>query len=535
MSSLNKQHKIYDVIVIGGGHNGLIAAGYLAKAGRTVLLLEKRKVVGGAAITEEFYSGFKFSSLAGGSGHLAPDVVADLNLSQYGFQILPTDPLILSLLPGGNHLTIWHDVNRTIQEISKFSQADAEAYPNFIQWMRKISRIVAEMNNIIPPDLPEVGLNNLKDLYGFVNPVRGLGWKHIAQLVRILPMSISDLLDEWFQSDIVKGAIAASAIIYSSLGPQEINSTAYTFLHNWSISNTDLFRSSGQVKGGMGTLTQALAMAAKSLGADIRTNAEVIRINIQDEKAVGVTLANGDLISAKVVISATDARTTFLNLVDPYYLDPKFIRHVNNIKYQGTMARVHFALDTLPKFSGLNERTEQLLSGHIQIAPTVTYIQKAYDPIKYGSYSKQPYLDIQIPTLSDSSLAPEGNHTMSVTVKYMPYKLSEGHWDELRETIGQLVINTLSEYAPDFDRSIRHYKVITPLDMEQVYNLPEGNPSHGEMTMNQFMWMRPIPGYAQYSAPIDGLYLCSAATHPGGGVTGIGGRNASRQILKNLK
>jgi phytoene dehydrogenase-like protein len=537
MSAQNKQPKKYDVIVVGGGHNGLVAAGYLAKAGRTVVVLEKRKIIGGAAITEEFFPSFKFSSLADGAGSLSPEVIADLNLSQHGFQILPTDPLILSLLPDGKHLTLWHDVNRTIQEISKFSPADSEAYPKFIQWMRKISRIVAEMNKITPPDLPEVELNNLKESFNFVGPVRGLGWKHIAQVVRILPMSIADLLSEWFQSDIVKGAIAASAIIYSSFGPQEINSTAYTFLYNWSVSNTDLFRSSGQVKGGMGTLTQALANSAISLGVDILTNTEVERINIQDGKATGVTLANGSQISAEIIISAADARTTFLKLVDPYYLDPKFIGHVNKTKYQGTIARVHFALDRLPIFAGLslNGGSEQRLNGHVQIAPTTTYIQKAYDPIKYGSYSKQPYLDIQIPTIIDSSLAPEDKHTMSVTAKYMPYKLSESHWDELRETIGLLVINTLSEYAPDFDQCIKHYKVITPLDMEQKYNLPEGNPTHGEMTLNQFMWMRPIPGYAQYSAPVDGLYLCSAATHPGGGVTGIAGRNASRRILKNLK
>jgi phytoene dehydrogenase-like protein len=533
MSSQNEQQKKYDVIVIGGGHNGLVVAGYLAKAGRKVLLLERWVKVGGAAITEEFFPGFNFSTLADGAGHLASDVVADLNLSQHGYQILPTDAIILSLLPDGNHLTIWNDINRTIQEISKFSQADAEAYPKFIQWMRKISRIVAEMNNITPLGLPEIGINNFRELFRFVNPVLGLGWKHLAQVVRILPMSASDLLSEWFQSEVVKGAIAVSAIAYSSLGPKEINSTAYTFLYNWSISNTDLFRSGSQVKGGMGTLTQALAKSAKYLGADILTNTEVEKINIVDGIATGVTLANGDQISAKVVVSATDARTTFLKLVDPYFLDSKFIRHVNNIKYQGTMARVHFALDRLPKFSGLNGKSEQLLSSRIQIAHTVNYIQKAFDPIKYGSYSKRPYLDIQIPTLTDSSLAPEDKHTMSVTVKYMPFNLREGHWDELRGTIGQIVIDTISEYAPDFPECILQYKVITPLEMERVYNLPEGSPTHGEMTLTQFMWMRPVPGYAQYRTPVDGLYLCSAATHPGGGVTGIGGRNASRQILKD--
>jgi phytoene dehydrogenase-like protein len=534
MASQNKAQKKYDVIVIGGGHNGLVAAGYLSKAGRKVLVLEKRKIIGGAAVTEEFFSGFKFSSLADGAGQLSPDVIADLNLSLHSLQITPSDPLILSLQPGGNHLTIWHDVNHTAQEIAKFSQADAEAYPKFIQWMQKISRIVAEMNKITPPDLPEIGFTDLKEFIGFVNPVLGLGRKHLAQIVRILPMSVADLLSEWFQSEIVRGAIAASAITYSSLGPQEINSTAYTFLHNWSVSNTDLFRSSGQVKGGMGTLTRALSKSATELGADIETNTEVIRINIKDDKVRGVTLANGDHISAEVVISAADARTTYLKLLDPYYLDSKIIKNINNIKYNGAMVRVHFALDALPIFSGLEEQ-EQLLSGHIQISPTTTYLQKAYDPVKYGSYSKQPYLDFQIPSLTDSSVAPVGKHTMSVTVKYMPYKLSEGHWDELRETIGELVISTISEYAHDFGQCIQQSKVITPLDMEQVYNLPEGHPAHGEMALNQFMWMRPIPGYAQYRAPFDGLYLCSAATHPGGGVTGIGGRNASRQVLNDLR
>lgn len=535
MSAQNEHPNKYDVIVVGGGHNGLVAAGYLAKAGRSVLVLEKRELVGGAAVTEEFYPGFKFSSLADGAGHLPSEVVTDLNLSQHGFQILPTDPLILSLLPDGNHLAIWHDVNRTIQEITKFSSVDAHAYPKFIEWMYKISRIVAEMNRMTPPDLPEVGLSDLKGLFSFISPVRGLGWKHIIQVVRILPMSIADLLNEWFQSDIVKGAIAASAVNNISSGPQESNGTAYNFLYSWSGSNTGLFRSSGQVKGGMGALTQALAKSAINLGADILTNTEVIRINIQDGKATGVTLANGEQILAKTVISAADMRTTFLKLVDPYYLEPKFVRNVNYLKYHGTMARVHFALGRLPIFWGLNGGSEQLIKGHVQIAPTVTYIQQAYDPVKYGAYSKQPYLDIQIPTLTDSSIAPEGKHIMSVTVKYLPYKLSQGNWDELRDTIAKLVINILSDYAPDFGQCVQNYNVITPLDLEKVYNLPEGNPVHGEMTLNQFMWMRPIPGYAQYRAPIDGLYLCSAATHPGGGVTGINGRNASRQILRDLK
>jgi len=247
-----------------------------------------------------------------------------------------------------------------------------------------------------------------------------------------------------------------------------------------------------------------------------------------------VTLSNGDQIVARIVISAADTRTTFTKLVDPYYLDTKFSKHVSNIQYNGTMARVHFALNSLPEFSRLNGSAE-LLSGHIQISPSITYLQKAYDPTKYGEFSNQPYLDIQIPTLTDPSLAPEGQHILSATVKYMPYKLKTGHWDELRETVAQIVSDAISTYAPNFGQCIQATKVITPLDMERTYQLPEGHPAHGEMTLNQFMWMRPIPGYAQYNSPIAGLYLCSAATHPGAGVTGLGGRNTARQILKDLK
>jgi len=522
----------FDVIVVGGGHNGLVAAGYLAKAGRKVLVVEKRQVVGGAAVTEEFFPGFKFSSLADGSGSLSPKVASDLKLTEHGLQILPADPLIVSLLDDGKNLTLWHDTDRTVQEIARFSASDARAYPKFVERMGKISRMVAEMNHLVPPDVPDLGFSDLTEFKGFISPVRSLGWRHIAQVVRLLPMSVADLLNEWFESENVVGAIAASAILNTSYGPQEINSTAYAFLQNWSLSNNGLFRSSGQIKGGMGALTQALATAAQSMGASIKTDTEVAKIDFQDGKVTGVTLANGDRYPAKTIISAADMRTTFLKLIDPYYLEAKFIERVRNIKYRGTMARMHFALDRLPTFSGI-DGDSQLLSGHVLIAPTVEYLQKASDAAKYGNHSTQPYLDIQIPTLTDSSLAPAGKHILSATVKYMPYTLRDGNWEELRETTGGLVVDTLSAYAPDFKQCILHEKLMTPLEIEQNYTLPEGSSVHGDMALNQFMWMRPIPGYAQYRGPLDGLYMCSAATHPGGGVTGINGKNAAHQVLSD--
>jgi phytoene dehydrogenase-like protein len=532
MANSNKLRNEYDAIVIGGGPNGLVASAYLAKAGRKVLLLEKREMVGGIAVTEEFFPGYKFSSLASGAGHLSPAVVADLNLARNGLQILPADPLIFSPQPDGDHITIWHDIDRTAQEIARFSAADAEIYPSFIKMMTKFSHVIAGLRNITPPDLPDAGLSDMRELLKIAGPVRSLGRKNISQVLRVMAMPISDLLNEWFESEIVKGAIAVSAINNSSWGPQEAG-TAYTFLHAWAGSNNGLFRSGGQVKGGMGSLTQAIAKAARGFGVEILTNTEVAKIIMQDGNATGVVLTNGDQISVKAIASAVDLRTTFLKLLDPYYLEQVFVKHVQNIKYRGTLARVHFALDQLPKFMSLNGDAHQLLSGHIQIAPSMKYIQDAFDPVKYGRYSERPVLDIQIPTLTDSSLAPEGKQIMSVTVKYMPYHLEQGNWNGLRDMLGELVTKTVAEYAPDFPKSVQQSRIITPLDMETAYSLPEGNLVHGEMTLDQFLWMRPVPGYCQYRSPLAGLYLCSSATHPGGGVTGINGRNAAREILKD--
>jgi phytoene dehydrogenase-like protein len=521
-----------DVIVVGGGVNGLVTAAYLAKAGRKTLLLEKKGILGGIAVTEEFFPGHRFSSLVDGAGYLSPAVASDLKLSQHGLEIIPVDPIVYSLQPDGRHLMISQDVSATSKEIAKFSEVDATAYPLFVETLGKISTVIEGFMHLTPPDLPELGLKDLIDLLPLLKPVRKIGRKDFAQVLRIMPMPVADLLDEWFESDAVKGAIAASALINSSWGPQEAG-TGYAFLYNWAGSNNSLFRSSGNIVGGMGALSGALANAAKAFGVEIRTNSLVEKVIFENDTASGVELANGDRYAARIIVSAANMNTTFLKLLNPYYLDQRFVKHLKNIKYRGMSARVHFVLEELPSFKGLNGDVQNLLSGHIQISPTMTYLQKAFDPVKYGRCSEIPYLDIFIPTVTDPSLSSDDSHLMSVTVKYVPYHLREGDWESLRDDLAKLVISQIEEYAPGFEKLIKHQKAITPLDLERDYDLPEGNYVHGEMTLDQFMWMRPAPGYGQYRSPIKNLYLCGAATHPGGGVTGINGKNASREILKD--
>ncbi len=365
-------------------------------------------------------------------------------------------------------------------------------------------------------------------------PVRALGRKHVNDLLRVLPMPVADLLDEWFESDILKGAIAANGVRDITWGPKEAG-TAYALLYNWALSDPGPFRSAGVVVGGIGAMSEALAASARSFGAEIRTAAAVERIATEEGRAVGVKLVGEGTLLAPVIVSNADPRTTFLELLDPYALGAKLIRHVRNIKYRGSAARVLLALGEVPEFTALTPQDAgtALLRGPIQIAPTLTYLQRAYDCVKYGEFSPHPYLDVMIPTLLDPSLAPSGQHVMSITAKYAPYHLRHGDWNTRREAFGDVVVDTLCEYAPKVRDAIRHRRVLTPPDLEAAYGLPEGNPSHGEMTLDQFFHMRPIPGYARYRAPVPGLYLCGAGCHPGGGVTGIPGYNAARAILSD--
>jgi len=521
---MNSKH---DVIVIGAGPNGLVAATYLARAGRQVLVLEQRERIGGVAVTEELVPGFHFSACSDAlASYLAPEVASDLGMAGRGLEIVAADPLVAAPQPDGTCLNIWRDSARTATEIEAFSPADAARYPEFVEYMTGLARLVHGLMRITPPDLPDATGSDLMSILGVAKPLRKVGRKQLTEFARVLPMTAADLLAEWFESPQLKGAIAANGVRSMTWGPQEAG-TAYLLLHRWASSPEGFLRSGGVVKGGIGKLTEALADAARSAGCEIRTGTEVATVTLDSGRATGITLADGGAESAEIVVSSADPRSTFFNLVDPAELPASFVQLARHIKYRGSASRVHLALSAAPSFRGADSGA----AGHVQIAPSMRYLQEAYDPIKYGDMAERPYLDVSIPSLVDPSLAPAGQHTLSATVQYTPYQI-DGGWEESnRSRLLKNVMTTLEEYAPGISETVVDSVVFTPADLESRYGLPEGNLHHGDMTLDQIVYMRPIAGYARYATPIENLYLCGAGSHPGGCLTGLPGHNAARQIL----
>ena len=530
----NDMTNAYDAIIVGAGHNGLTTAAYLAKAGLKVLVLERRPVVGGAVVTEEGFPGFKVDTCSHG-GQLRPDIGRDLGLAQHGLEIVSAHPTLFAPQPDGRQLLLSQGIAQTVESIERFSRADAKQWPAFVALLSKVAALLNEAYALTPPRVPAITPAEMPALAQLGLKLRGLGRKDMMEAVRMLPMSVAELLDEWFESDALKGAIGAFGVHGVMQGPMS-GGTAFVLLHHWAI-NGGLFRPT--VRGGMGQIANALANAAKAWGAEIRTGAEVAQIMVQDGKAIGVALASGEEINGRLVISNADPRRTFVGghkeppLLDSMELDPSFVRAVQNIRMRGACAKVNLALNGLPQFAGAHDHSP--LHGTIVISPSLKYLERAYDAAKYGSYSPKPYLEIALPSVNDPSLAPEGRHVISIFAQYAPYHLKEGTWAERREALGDLVIETLSEYAPNLQSLITNYQVLTPLDLEEQYGLTEGNIHHGEMMLDQILFMRPVPGWAQYHTPIENLYLCGAGTHPGGGVSGASGRNAARQILKDTK
>jgi phytoene dehydrogenase-like protein len=521
----------YDAIVIGAGHNGLVAAAYLARAGRSVLVLERRDVVGGAAATEEVFPGFRVDTGAHRIGGLSARVVDDLGLARHGLELLDADPTVFVPVLEGAPLTLWRDARRTSQAIREVSAADADAWVPFTELIGKAAGFLQAAWTTTPPDVTGTDVGDLISSAMLGLKLRRLGKKDMVEVMRILPMSVYELLGDWFESDVVKGAVAAAAVAGLAQGPMGAG-TVYTLLHHHVGAEPGVIRPMRRVRGGIGRLSEALVAACTGAGAEVRTGAAVERIVVEGGRAVGA-LVDGAEISAKRVVSSADPRRTFFELMEPSELGPDFARQVGNIRYRGVCSKAHFALGGLPDFTCLPGSGPHL-NGAISISPSLEYVERAFDAAKYGRTSERPCLEVSIPSLADATVAPAGKHLMSVVLQYAPYHLRQGAWDEAaRARLGDLVVETLAEYAPGLDSLIEARHVMTPLDMERTFGLTEGNVHHGEMTLDQLLFMRPVPGASRYRAPVAGLYLCGAGTHPGGGVTGVPGFNAAREILRD--
>ena len=518
----------YDAIIVGGGHNGLTAAAYLARAGRRVLVLERRHLLGGATVTEEIYPGFKYSVCSYVVSLLRPEIVRELDLSRHGLQILPLESTFTPL-PDGDYLLRGPDHDSTRREIYRHSPRDADAYDEFGQMMFQMAKAVKPILGMVPPDPTSLAPRDLLALGRLGSFVRGLPEEHFYALAKLMTMSAADLLDEWFESEALKATMSASGIIGTFLGPRSPG-TAYVLLHHYMGEIDGAFRAWGFARGGTGAIALAIAGAARHHGAEIRTEAPVARVLVRDGRAAGVALESGKEIAAPVVLSGVDPRRTFLGLVDPALLPEPFVEAIRRYRTRGSSAKVNLALDALPEFTSL-PGMGQHLRGAISISPSVDYLERAYDDAKYGHFSRQPYMDIVIPSTIDPSMAPPGKHVMSIFVQYAPYELAGGWNETQRDALGDTVIDTLAEYAPNIRDVILHRQVVTPWDLEQTFGLTEGNIFHGELALHQLFFLRPVPGWAGYRTPIGGLFLCGSGAHPGGGITGAPGRLAALEVL----
>ena len=523
------------VVLIGGGHNALVAAFYLAKGGFKPLVLERREMVGGGAITEEFYPGFRASTLAHTVGPLRADIVRDMQLQRFSCEILSPDLRVFAPTPEGQALFFYNGAAKTAEGIAHFSEKDAAKYAKFAEALESVAEVLAQIASMTPPAIDKPSPEDFWNLFKTGRGVRQLGKEGIFNLFRWAPMAVADFAAEFFETELVRAVIAARGIFGNALGPWSAGSTAVLLLR--AAADAHPVGSASFPRGGLGSLTRVLAESAKGAGAEIRTDAEVERIRVKDGAVTGIVLKDGEEIAVEAVVSGVNPKHTFFQLIDPSQLDPVFSNRIKNFRAKGNVAKVNLALGGLPSFSALetNERALGALSGRIHIGPDIDYLERAFDDSKYGELSRAPYLDVTIPTILDPALAPDGKHVLSAYVQFAPYKLKEGNWDSHRRELGLRVINTLGVYAPNLSSLVEGMQIITPSDLETCYGFTGGHIFHGELALDQLFTMRPILDWARYKTPIKGLFLCGSGTHPGNGLTGASGANAAREIIRELR
>jgi phytoene dehydrogenase-like protein len=526
------------VVLIGGGHNALITAFYLAKGGFKPVVLERREIVGGGAVTEEFHPGFRASTLSHTLGPLRADVAKDLRLEKFGLQILHPDPRVFAPAPDGRALLFYNDAAKTAGAISRVSAKDGTRYTEFAEALEELSGVFNQVASVTPPSIDKPSAEDLWNLLKLGRGVRGLGKTGIFDLLRWGPMAVADFVAEFFETELIRAVIAARGIFGCALGPWSAGSTAVLLLR--AAADANPVGSAAFPRGGLGEFTRALGEAAKSAGAEIRTNAEVGQIRTKAGAVSGVVLSDGEEIACQAVVSSVDPKRTFFGLLDPANLDPVFAGRMKNFRMKGNVAKVHLALGDLPSFPSLANAVgpdglRQALSGRIHIGHEVDYLEKAFDASKYGEISSAPYLDVTIPTLLDPSVAPEGKHVLSAYFQFAPYNLKNGDWNKRRSELANIVIKTLGAYAPNLPNLVEAAHVITPLDLETTYGFTGGHIFHGELALDQIFTMRPVLDWARYKTPIPGLFLSGSGTHPGNGLTGASGANAAKEIIHELR
>ena len=509
----------WDAVVVGGGHNGLVAAAYLAKAGMKVLVLERRPIVGGASVTEEVFPGVKFSRLAYSAGLLRPQVIEELELARFGYEVHPFDPQFFLPFPDGKSMLLWTDANQNLREIARFSKRDAGAYPKYLAFWADVMKFLEPFVLEPPPSLPEF----LETFPGAEDLV-----------THLLRQSAADLLDEFFESDEVKAMLVTSATIGIPAGPRTPG-TGLMLGHMLLHEINGMKQTFGYAMGGMGGISRALERAARQYGASTRTSAPVRRILTKDGRAMGVELADGTRVTARIVLANVDVKTTFERLLDPEAVEPGFLAAVRRIKATGVVTKVNCLLAELPDFTARPGKTVQPHHrGYIDICPSIDYLERAWEDARAGTPSKEPFLDGVLQSVTDPSLAPPGKFTLSIFAQYTPYRLERGTWDDRRDEVADTILATFSAYAPNLGRAVEKRDVLSPLDMEREWGLPGGCIWQTDMTPDQLFSLRPLPGWSRYRTPVEGLYLCGSSAHPGGGVTGAPGRNAARAVLEDI-